>query len=231
MELDRICLGKENNIFLSIKFNKSESAILNFETIKKIDVKYDIYRVFNLSHKVNRYPILIGIKDLNFLDNTMKFSIDLEELKTFKGINIKFYYVKFFFIEKQRKIVFTLNKSFSLWDLLEDVKKERYSPKSITSINNIRKIHQIHEGPQVREFYKNSYEDFEKNITENKTNIIIQEKKINIISNLKTFGVSLLCRILLLIKYLNEIVGNEINQDIFHFLNNHIINKNILETR
>ena len=63
-----------------------------------------------------------------------------------------------------------------------------------------------------------SYKKFKADIQDTDLLELLRHKTSTIDFNLKNFGISLLCKLLLLVKYVNELVDNDFQSDLQEFL-------------
>ncbi|MBA7705889.1 hypothetical protein ES703_114731 [subsurface metagenome] len=78
-------------------------------------------------------------------------------------------------------------------------------------------------GEKTSEYFKNTYEKFKTKIQDSDLIELIRCKTNTIDFSLKNFGISLLCKLLLLIKYVNELVDNDFQSDLQEFLKENIL--------
>lgn len=71
----------------------------------------------------------------------------------------------------------------------------------------------------------NSYQRFKGKFQESELQQLLKTKPNTVDFNLKSFGISLLCKLLLLIKSVNELVDNEFQKDLHEFLRSQILNR------
>jgi len=70
-----------------------------------------------------------------------------------------------------------------------------------------------------------SYEKFKSQIEDTGMLDLLKNKPSTVDFNLKNFGISLLCKLLLLIKSVNELVDNDFQKDLHEFLRSQILNR------
>lgn len=96
---------------------------------------------------------------------------------------------------------------------------ESSSQTSPVSNNNSTLV----EREQDKTLFIDSFQKFKNSIQESDLLNLFSNKEKTLNSNLKSFGISLLCKLLLLIKYLNNLVDNEFQEDLQKFLKTNLL--------
>jgi len=78
-----------------------------------------------------------------------------------------------------------------------------------------------------KKLFVDSFQKFKKSIQESDLLNLFSNKEKTLNSNLKSFGISLLCKLLLLIKYLNNLVDNEFQEDLHKFLKTNLLESEV----
>lgn len=81
----------------------------------------------------------------------------------------------------------------------------------------------------IKNLFEDSLQKFKSEIKEANLQETIKKKHNSIDSNLKDFGMSLLCKLLLLVKYLNVLVDNDFQSDLNQFLQYNFVEKKAFE--
>lgn len=95
----------------------------------------------------------------------------------------------------------------------------RKKPNNHTKFLHKKCKHLSKPSPYETQLFTDSYEKFKIKVQDSK---LIRDKPDSIHLNIKKFGMSLLGKILLFVKYLNVLVGNEFQKDLHEFLKNQI---------
>ncbi len=150
------------------------------------------------------------LKNLNiYLRNSPRYTIKIDETYSFRSIQTGTSPI----IEK-----INARKVLKLTKQKQDKKKTRSKAKSQTK-TEIKGIKDSHTD------FAEAYEEFKERIQETDLIELLRKKTGSVEFNLKSFGISLLCKTLLLVKQVNELVDNEFQNDLQEFLK-----KNIFES-
>ena len=79
-----------------------------------------------------------------------------------------------------------------------------------------------------KNLFVDSFQKFKENIKDSDLLDLFSSKEKALNFNLKSFGISLLCKLLLLIKYLNNLVDNEFQEDLQKFLKVNLMGSEVL---
>jgi hypothetical protein len=82
---------------------------------------------------------------------------------------------------------------------------------------------------ELQHLFEDSYHKFLKDFQNSQVNDMVKSKQMEF--NMKNFGISLLCKMLLLVKYFNELVDNDFQDDLHTFLQQNILDAKKLEGR
>lgn len=89
MELFQVFWDEERNLFLEFKKDQGEKHLFLPETVKRINLRYEISKIFKHENSQNQFPQLISIKTIYFFNDLIAFSIDLSEINNTEDIQIK----------------------------------------------------------------------------------------------------------------------------------------------
>jgi hypothetical protein len=220
-----------------VKNTTAEQEKLLPELVQHVFFYYSIGLVNNPTSRVKE-TFKIERKDIRFGEKCLIFSCSLDGLLKPEECEFTIHSITFFLRDQPRyKAQFDKTVAFRHMDsdpaIFENLMKKNKSftrktpdtPSSIckTTSSDTSKI-SLHE---IKHFM-NSYEKFKTRIQDSEFKDLLSNKPSAIDFNLKSFGISLLCKLLLLIKSVNELVDNDFQKDLHEFLQSQIINQ--LET-
>jgi hypothetical protein len=229
---------------ISIFFKKSgemETKNLTPDHVRYAIANYDISLIKNPIKRVKEQYKLnkrnIEFQQDNFvlffpLDNIIKPN---ESQITFRSI--------VFYLQDGQKFSFKLNKTYTFIELQKNNNskivhapshgkihtkatkslQEGESPSQTSPNGNKNSTLTKREGGNT--LFVDSFQKFKESMKESDLLNLFEKKEKSLNFNLKSFGISLLCKLLLLTKYLNNLVDNEFQADLQKF-----IKVNLLET-
>lgn len=240
MKLERIIyLDNYIKIFCA-KTERKESETITPALIQYITLSYSIGLINNPVRKVKE-QIKIDKKHINFIDNYIVISFKITGLLNPNNCELT---LKTFNIYLKNSLRFTksINKTHSFKiiqsatsPIQERIRASKPSKNSIEKLpkkaaeqqvkiqakKEIRKTND----PSTPAHFTDPFEKFKEKLQDTDFLELLRRKAGSIEFNLKNFGISLLCKLLLLVKYINELVDNEFQNDLQEFLK-----KNILES-
>jgi hypothetical protein len=226
-----------------IKNKKAELEKLCPELMQHVFFKYSIGLENNPASRVQE-TIKIEPKDIKCVNNHILFSFHLDGLLKPAECDFTIHSITFFLKNSPRfKIYIGISKLFRFIEsdpaIIDNLlmKKKRISDQRTTknknsvkntSKNSLSAVKGSHGSKgkldDIRHFM-DSYEKFKSQFKNAKINNILENKPNAIDFNLKSFGISLLCKLLLLIKSVNELVDNDFQKDLHEFLQAQILNR------
>lgn len=219
---------------ISIFCTKSGGEKISFEYVQHIIINYDISLINNSITRVReRFKLNkrnIKFQQENFvlfvpLDNVIKPS---ESQITLRSLAL--------YLEGNKKLQFQINQTYSFSELQKiSGSKIDYSPSKgklrTKASKNLQKgescsqtspvskqTSSLAKGKGDSRLFVDSFKKFKDSIQESELLDLFSTKEKALNSNLKSFGISLLCKLLLLVKYLNNLVDNEFQEDLQKFL-------------
>jgi hypothetical protein len=208
------------------------------ELVQQVFFCYSIGLVKNPSSRVKE-TIKIERKLISFRENYLIFSYSLDGLLRPEDCDFTIHSITFL-IKDQPRFKVHVRKTIAFKHMDSDpiiienlmkkskktISKSPEDPRSSQRLTPIKDSNiSLHE---IRHFM-NSYEQFKTRIQNSEFKDFLQDKPSSIDFNLKSFGISLLCKLLLLIKSVNELVDNDFQKDLHEFLQTQVMNQ--LETR
>lgn len=238
----------DNSIKLCcVKTKKEEIRLLLPERVQDIIISYSIGLVNNPSSRVKE-TIKIEKENIRIIDNYILISFYLDELLKPKECEITVNSLSFFLKDKPRYEV-QIGKTQAFRNIESDrtiidniLKKVKASSNSLTNVKSKHSPKDSTKNASTKP-YKNklvdecdinvedikhfitSYEKFKSQIQDSDIYELLKNKPSTVDFNLKKFGISLLCKLLLLIKYVNELVDNDFQKDLHEFLRTQILEK------
>ncbi len=236
----------ENVIYLDssikvffLKTERKELETISPKLVQNITIGYSIGLINNLGGKVQEF-IKIDRKDIEFLKNYVVISFHIENLHDSNDCEISFHlliislknFSRFKMnIDKTYTFKSIQSQDFPTSNLIENQKISRIVkiPKSLEN----QKIMSSNSGPinlkamrkvkredhkEISNHFIDSYKKFKADIQDTDLLELLRHKTSTIDFNLKNFGISLLCKLLLLVKYVNELVDNDFQSDLQEFL-------------
>ncbi|MFX1257072.1 MAG: hypothetical protein ACFFAN_04390 [Promethearchaeota archaeon] len=116
MELFQVYWDDQKSLFLEFKKNEEEKLLFLPETVKRINLRYEISKVFRREIYQKQLPYLISIKKIYFFNESMAFSIDLSEINSDDDVQIKFLHLTIFLYSGQ-KIEISISRTFILSEI------------------------------------------------------------------------------------------------------------------
>jgi len=82
---------------------------------------------------------------------------------------------------------------------------------------------------ELKLLFEDSYKKFQADLQNSSVKDLLKSKQGTIEFNMKNFGISLLCKLLLLVKYFNELVDNDFQEDLNAFLQHSMLENKKVE--
>ncbi|MFX1504672.1 MAG: hypothetical protein ACFFDC_01035 [Promethearchaeota archaeon] len=224
------------------KSGGKETYTLSPEHIRYVVVDYDVSLIDSpLQHVTEQYKLNqrnIEFQQDNFvlffpLDNIIKPN---ESQITLRSI--------IFFLEDGKKFVFCINKTYTFIELQKNnLGKEIHAPSRGTLLTKAKRK-SLQKGDtssqtspsgnvtsplpirdDATSLFVDSFQKFKDNLENPELLDLFNTKEKALNFNLKNFGISLLCKLLLLIKYLNNLVDNEFQADLHQFIKSNLLSE------
>ncbi|MFX1469496.1 MAG: hypothetical protein ACFFB8_12615 [Promethearchaeota archaeon] len=194
------------------------------DNIQTITINYSIGRIGTVGDKIKE-SIKINLKECTFRNEEIILSFSLEQLHEPHKCEITLHSLTISFRDGT-KSTFKINITRRFKDIESDfLEVSNYQTKddiakSVKAKNveqgKIREIRQAK--PPKNDDFTDSYEQFKLRLHETDLIGLIKRKASTIDFSLKDFGISLLCKLLLLVKYMNQLVDNDFQNDLQEFL-------------
>ena len=230
-----------------LKTEREEIKTISPKLVQNITIDYSIGLINNLGGKVQE-SIKINKKDIEFMENYVVVTFHIENLHDPNNCEINFRsliislkdFPRFkMHIGKIYTFRSIQSENYPATNLIENQKISRIVkiPKIIEKrkimsnntdpiiINPVRKIKRK-DDKETSNHFIDSYKKFKADIQDTDLLELLRHKTSTIDFNLKNFGISLLCKLLLLVKYVNELVDNDFQSDLQEFLHINIF-KNV----
>ncbi len=233
IELERIIYLDNFIKIFCIKTEEKELETITPALTEYITLSYSIGLIDNPGRRINE-QIKIDKKNINFIENYIVASFKITGLHnpnlcemTLKNLNI--------YLRNSPRHTIKINKTYTFKSIqsrtspiTEKIKSKKVvkqkQNKTGSKDKSQRKI-EIKGTEDSPANFTESYEKFKTKIQETDLMELLRKKTGSVEFNLKNFGMSLLCKTLLLVKQVNELVDNEFQNDLQEFLK-----KNIFES-
>lgn len=170
MELFQVFWDDQRNLFLEFKKHEDEKQLFLPETVKRINLRYEISKVFKRESYQKSLPHLVSIKTIYFFNDFMAFSIDLSEINDPEEVQIKILNLTIFLYAGQR-IEYSTKRTFTLSEIC--INEDCYANFSYEEINTENTI----ETSITQEKVYHEFEKDYKNLREKGT-LVYEKNKI-----------------------------------------------------
>ncbi len=241
-----IYLDSSIKIFF-LKTEREELKAISPKLIQNITMGYSIGLINNPGGKIKE-SIKIDRKDIEFIKNYVVVSFPIENLHDPNNCEIIFHsliislkdFPRFKMnIGKTYTFRSIQSENYSALNLIENQKvsrivklpkiiekrKKMSSNSGLIDPKTVRKVKK-EDDKETSNHFIDSYKKFKADIQDTDLLELLRHKTSTIDFNLKNFGISLLCKLLLLVKYVNELVDNDFQSDLQEFLHINIF-KNV----
>jgi hypothetical protein len=116
MELFQVFWDDQRNLFLEFKKEEDEKQLFLPETVKRINLRYEISKIFKRENYQNQFPQLISVKTIYFFNDFMAFSIDLNEINDTEEVQIKILNLTIFLYSGHR-MEYSISRTFILSEI------------------------------------------------------------------------------------------------------------------
>jgi hypothetical protein len=113
MELFQLYWDDKQNLFLEFEKSKEENQIFLNETVKRVNIRYEISKFYKREVYQNNMPYLVSINRFCFYNEFMVLSIDLSEISDIEDIQIKILCLTIF-LYSGKKYDIIISKNFIL---------------------------------------------------------------------------------------------------------------------
>ena len=117
MELCQAFWDDQRNLFLEFKTYKEEKFKIEPENIKSLHIKFEIIPVDNKELYKKEPPYLISIDKFYFLDDSIYFPINFDDLNHYDDLKIKFLLLTIIFYSGKR-LLYSIEEIFEMDDIL-----------------------------------------------------------------------------------------------------------------
>ena len=170
------------------------------------------------AYKINKSTVKI-------FKNIIVLSFSLDELNQVENCEITFNSIVIFLSSRKRfetkfARTFSFEEIYTTKDLLDIKAPEVQSNKK----QEQKQIEPTKKTVQVDKHFKESYEKFKRAIKDSSIGDLIRSKSKPFDHALKEFGISLLCRALMIVSHLNILLNNDFKNDLNSFLRLNVLN-------
>ncbi|MBA7613913.1 hypothetical protein ES703_21171 [subsurface metagenome] len=215
-------------IFL-VRTGREEIKKFSLALVKHLIIHYSIGLVNNKGTRIKE-SVKVDPNDIEFTEDYIIVSFMLEGLRDPYECEITIHTLTVFLTDGSRirlKVEKTTQFRYITSEFPEITLKKGPTNLDIINPSNSK----IKEGRKeesntekdTSEHFINSYEQFKAKIQDTDLIDLIKCKTNTIDFSLKNFGISLLCKLLLLTKYVNELVNNDFQNDLSEFLKDNIL--------
>ena len=230
-----IYLDSYIKIFL-VRIEKQDTKQFCPELVKHLIIHYSIGLAKKKGARIKE-SVKINPKDIEFAEDYIIASFLLEELHKPYECEITIHTLTIFLKDSSQKRL-KVDKKYQFRYLPSDfseikqINMKKTSKKSSPNLKKLNPSNTIKEEDKkeenntekdTSEHFISSYEKFKAKFQDTDFIELIRCKTSTIDFSLKNFGISLLCKLLLLIKYVNELVDNDFQNDLQEFLKDNIL--------
>ncbi|TFF98424.1 MAG: hypothetical protein EU547_01560 [Promethearchaeota archaeon] len=121
MELMNLCWDETNQGNLLFKFgiNEEERQEINRDTVKSMNLKFELAKRHERAHQIIQEPFLISIKQFHFSANILVFSVELDKLTGLDDLQINIIRLTIFYYSGIKDEIF-INQTFQLSEISYD---------------------------------------------------------------------------------------------------------------
>ena len=240
MEIEHIKFHIDNGISIRCKQSgEKELRKLTPEHLRSVIVSYDISLIHDPLKKVKE-TCRITNRNIEYSSPYFTLFFPLENILQPHESQITFRSLTFL-SHDSGKMKHSIDETYSLLELQKNsIEHSIPSTKGITqgqTPKNLQKgkpsasgtIHtSSHEiitttKEELTHLFEDSYQKFLKDFQNSQVQDLVKTKKNSLEFNMKNFGISLLCKLLLLVKYFNELVDNDFQADLNTFLQQNLL--------
>ena len=116
MELFQVLWDDGKHLFLEFKKDEMENQILLPEKIKRLNLKFEIFKSIRKEAHSNQPPYLVSIKKLYYSTEFLCFSIDLNEIYGYDDLQFRILRLSIFLYSGQR-FEYTFQEKFNISDI------------------------------------------------------------------------------------------------------------------
>jgi hypothetical protein len=217
-----------------VKSGDGETKVITPEQIRYAIVNYDISLINNPLKRVKE-QYKLNKRNIVFQDENFVLFFPLENIIKPNESQISFRSI-IFYLQGGKKLSFQIESTYSFIELQRNNNgkiihapskgkihtkagkdlQEGETPPQTSPIGNT--ISALASRGEDTSLFVDSFQKFKDSIQDSELLNLFANKEKSINFNLKNFGISLLCKLLLLIKYLNNLVDNEFQEDLQKFL-------------
>ena len=224
-----------------VKTEKAEVEQISPELVQHVFFCYSIGLIDNPASRVKE-TIKIEKKDIIFVRNYIVISFNFDGLLKPEECEFSIHSITFFLRDNPRlEVHIGKTEAFKHIEsdpvIIENLLKRTKKPSGSNHIphnknknlpNKVNAKSVLNE-PKVNvediKHFIDSYEKFKTQFKDSEIQELLENKPSTMDFNLKSFGISLLCKLLLLIKSVNELVDNDFQKDLHQFLRDQILNR------
>ena len=230
---------------IAIYCEKSEEE--DFSSLRFAIVDYDI-SLINEPLRGVKEQSRIYKKDIQFQHQYFILFFPLDNIISPYESQVRFKSI-LFFMDGNRKIRFTINKTFSFKEL------QKNGPGKSINTTTIGKLHETYQedlqkgglssqkkgytakhnnsssktSEEAISLFVDSLKQFSDKVRGSNLESLIKKEGPTLQSNLKSFGISLLCKLLLLTRYVNSLVDNDFQDHLNQFVKINLVEEKLSE--
>ncbi|KKM71685.1 hypothetical protein LCGC14_1428140 [marine sediment metagenome] len=244
MKVNSIKFRIDSGISIYCKSTEEE-----YSSLQHAIVNYDI-SIINAPYQKVQEQCKIYKKNIQFQHPYFILFFPLDNIINPHESQISIKYISFF-LTGNKRVNFTINKTFSFKELQKNVSGKSINTTTIgklhdtyqENLQNLQKgglssqkkgpsaKHNISPSTKVEEtkLFVDSLKKFRAEVRGSNLENLIKSKCKAMDFNLKSFGISILCKLLLLTKYVNNLVDNDFQEDLTKFVALELANEKLSE--
>ncbi len=119
MELFQVNWDEKDRLFLEFMRNKEEKLHIIPETVKRINIRFEISRLDKEGPFNKQLPYLVSVRKFYFTEELLSFSIDLDEISHLDELQIEFLHLSIF-LNSGKRIEISISQKFELTEICYD---------------------------------------------------------------------------------------------------------------
>jgi hypothetical protein len=225
------------------KSGATETKQITPELVRYAIISYDISLINNSITRV-REQYKLNKRNIEFSHDNFVLFFPLDNIIKPHDSQITLRSLEFY-LKDSTKLKFQIDQTYSFIELQNNNnihiahtpskirvstkagKNLQVSVKSSQTSSSNNQYSTLAKREEGKDFSVDSFQKFKESIEKSDLLNLFTTKEKSLNSNLKSFGISLLCKLLLLIKYLNNLVDNEFQEDLQKFLKTNLLNSEV----
>ncbi len=225
------------------KSGATETKQITPDNVRHAIINYDISLINNSTTRV-REQYKLNKRNIEFQHDNFVLFFPLDNLIKPNESQLSLRSIEFY-LKDGKRLKFQIDQTYSIIELQKNSNSHIVHAHSKGKLSdragkNLQKSESSSQASPIKNnnstltkregnktLFVDSFQKFKKSIEESDLLNLFTTKEKSLNSNLKSFGISLLCKLLLLIKYLNNLVDNEFQEDLQKFLKTNLLKSEV----